>query len=74
MLSTIPSEHGPSFTYLSVQCRIWSKRQEREGLSNQEGVNPVLQASDSLLPSAAPPRPVEGFAYMLWRDQRASAR
>lgn len=74
MLSTMPSEHGPSFACLSVQCRIRPERQEREGLPNQEGVSPVTQAPDTLLPFTAPPRPVEGFACMLWRDQRVSAR
>lgn len=73
MLSTILSEHGPSFACLSVQCRIRSKRQEREGLSNQEGVSPVAQVPVTHLPFAASPCPVEGFACMLWGDKRASA-
>jgi hypothetical protein len=38
MLSTIPSEHGSTFACLSVQRRLRFKRQEREGLSDQEGV------------------------------------
>lgn len=35
---------------------------------------PAAQAPDTLLPFAAPPRPVEDFARMLWRDQRIGAR
>lgn len=37
MLTPISSEHGPSFTCISVQRRVRSKRQECEGLSNQKG-------------------------------------
>ena len=49
MPSTIHSEHGSPFARLSVQRRLRSKRQEREGLPDQEGVIPRCTSTEHSL-------------------------